>query len=308
MKKNKIIAIILIIIIAIAISIIGTKKAPQDDWERYYERSNNEVNQEPQEEQKEITIYDIEDGYMKVPYNAEATKNEYNWEEYLQNQDGHYKYEDEKYKSKLGIDVSSHQKNIDWKKVKEDGVEFAILRIGYRGYGESGKIVIDSSFEQNYKKAREQGIEIGVYFFSQAISIDEVKEEADFVMKNLQGKEIAYPVVYDLERIKNDTARTDNLTEDEITNMMLEFCKIIEQNGYTPCIYGNAKTFTTKTKLEQFNSYQKWYADYQEKPIYPYEFNIWQYTETGKINGITGNVDIDIQFIKKAEIEEKAEE
>lgn len=308
MKKNKIIAIILIIIIAIAISIIGTKKAPQDDWERYYERSNNEVNQEPQEEQKEITIYDIEDGYMKVPYNAEATKNEYNWEEYLQNQDGHYKYEDEKYKSKLGIDVSSHQKNIDWKKVKEDGVEFAILRLGYRGYGESGKIVIDSSFEQNYKKAREQGIEIGVYFFSQAISIDEVKEEADFVMKNLQGKEIAYPVVYDLERIKNDTARTDNLTEDEITKMMLEFCKIIVQNGYTPCIYGNAKTFTTKTKLEQFNSYQKWYADYQEKPIYPYEFNIWQYTETGKINGITGNVDIDIQFIKKAEIEGKAEE
>ena len=308
MKKNKIIAIILIIIIAIAISIIGTKKAPQDDWERYYERSNNEVNQEPQEEQKEITIYDIEDGYMKVPYNAEATKNEYNWEEYLQNQDGHYKYEDEKYKSKLGIDVSSHQKNIDWKKVKEDGVEFAILRLGYRGYGESGKIVIDSSFEQNYKKAREQGIEIGVYFFSQAISIDEVKEEADFVMKNLQGKEIAYPVVYDLERIKNDTARTDNLTEDEITKMMLDFCKIIEQNGYTPCIYGNAKTFTTKTKLEQFNSYQKWYADYQEKPIYPYEFNIWQYTETGKINGIAGNVDIDIQFIKKAEIEGKAEE
>lgn len=308
MKKNKIIAIILIIIIAIAISIIGTKKAPQDDWERYYERSNNEVNQELQEEQKEVTIYDIEDGYMKVPYNAEATKNEYNWEEYLQNQDGHYKYEDEKYKSKLGIDVSSHQKNIDWKKVKEDGVEFAILRLGYRGYGESGKIVIDSSFEQNYKKAREQGIEIGVYFFSQAISIDEVKEEADFVMKNLQGKEIAYPVVYDLERIKNDTARTDNLTEDEITKMMLEFCKIIEQNGYTPCIYGNAKTFTTKTKLEQFNSYQKWYADYQEKPIYPYEFNIWQYTETGKINGITGNVDIDIQFIKKAEIEGKAEE
>jgi len=195
--------------------------------------------------------------------------------------------------------VSSHQGNINWKKVKEAGIEFAILRLGYRGYGDSGKIMLDTTFEDNYKKAKAEGIQIGVYFFSQAITVDEVKEEADFVMNNIKDKELDYPVVFDLERIKDDDARTDNLTADQITEMMLEFCKIMEQNGHKSCIYGNAKTFTTKLKLELFNDYQKWYADYQEKPLYPYEYSIWQYTETGKINGITGNVDIDIQFIKK---------
>ena len=248
---------------------------------------------------KEIEIYDIEEGYLKVPYNYSAEINEYKFNEFLENNNGYYTYEDENYKSKLGIDVSSYQGNIDWKKVKQEGIEFAILRLGYRGYGQSGKIVLDSKFEENYKKAKEQGIEIGVYFFSQAINIEEVKEEAEFVLKNLDKKQITYPVVFDLEKIKNDKARTDNLSVEEITNMTLEFCKVIKENGYESSIYGNAKTFTTKMKLELFNDYNKWYADYQEKPLYPYEFNLWQYTETGKVNGITGKVDLDIEFVKK---------
>lgn len=248
---------------------------------------------------KEITIYDIEEGYLTVPYNAEADKHTYNWEQYLSSSEGIYKYEDENYESKIGVDVSSYQGNVNWKKVKEAGVDFAILRIGYRGYGESGKITLDPYFEKNYKNARKEGIEIGVYFFSQAITIDEVKEEAEFVLEHIKEKEITYPVVFDLEKIKNDTARTDNLTSDEITNMTLEFCNTIKSNGYIASIYGNAKTFTTKMALEQFNDYNKWYADYQEKPLYPYEFDIWQYTESGNINGIAGNVDINIQFIKK---------
>ncbi len=114
---------------------------------------------------KEIEIYDIEEGYLKVPYNYSAETNEYKFNEFLENNNGYYTYEDENYKSKLGIDVSSYQGNIDWKKVKQEGIEFAILRLGYRGYGQSGKIVLDSKLEENYKKAKEQGIEIGVYFF-----------------------------------------------------------------------------------------------------------------------------------------------
>ena len=245
----------------------------------------------------EITIYDIEEGYLKVPYNKQADKHSYDWKNL--DRASNYKYEDDTYTSKLGIDVSSYQKNINWKEVKNSGVDFAILRIGYRGYGEAGKIVLDPSFEQNYKEAKKAGIEVGVYFFSQAINNDEIQEEANFVINHLKGKEITYPVVYDLEKIKNDTGRTDNLTIDEITNMSLEFCKIIKEKGYTPSIYGNAKTFTTKMKLEQFNDICKWYADYQEEPLYPYEFELWQYTESGKIKGISSNVDINIQFIKK---------
>lgn len=247
----------------------------------------------------EINIYDIEDGYLMVKYNAAATIHEYNWDKYLNNNSMYYNYEDDNYKSTLGIDVSEYQGNIDWKKVRDSGVEFAILRLGYRGYGQAGRLVLDKGFEEYYKNATDNGIEIGVYFFSQAINIDEAMEEAEFLLNNIGNKRITYPVVFDLEKIKNDTARTDKLTGEEITNIALTFCKKIESSGYTACVYGNSKTFTTKMKLELFNGYKKWYADYLKEPLYPYEFSIWQYTETGKIDGIDGNVDMDICFIKK---------
>ncbi len=295
--------IVVVIILVIGFWCLGIyKKNNRSNNVASYNTENVVVEEKEESAPKEITIYDIEEGYLTVPYNNQANKHTYNWEQYLNTSEGLYKYEDENYESKIGVDVSSHQKNINWKKVKEAGVDFAILRIGYRGYGESGKIVLDPYFEENYRKAKKEGIEIGVYFFSQAITMEEVKEEAEFVLNHIDEKEITYPVVFDLEKIKNDTARTDNLTVDEITNMALEFCKNIEEKGYTASIYGNAKTFTQRMKLEQFNNYNKWYADYQEKPLYPYEFDIWQYTEEGTINGVSGNVDIDIQFVKKQNI------
>ena len=243
---------------------------------------NSSEKQELQNQPQEIVIYDIEEGYLTVPYNVLAEKHEYDFDNFLKNENGFYQYEDEKYQSKLGVDVSTYQGIIDWKKVKKAGIEFAILRLGFRGYGQAGNIVLDANFERNYKAAKKEGIEIGVYFFSQAINLEEIKEEANFVLKHIKGKEITYPIAFDLENIKNDVARTDNLTSSEMTNMTQEFCKIMEEKGYMPSIYGNAKTFTTKMQLELLNHYQKWYADYQEKPLYPYAFTIWQYTEKRK--------------------------
>ena len=296
MIKNITIVIICTIIIIVGLEIINITK---NDWIKENEISFNAT--EEKSEKKEIIIYDIEDGYINVPYNEKAKKCEYDFEKYLNNTDNYYKYEDEKYKSKIGIDVSLYQQEIDWKKVKDSGVEFAILRLGFRGYGQEGKIVIDSKFEEYYRNAISEGIEIGVYFFSQAINIEEAKEEAEFVIENIKNKEIRYPVIFDLEKIKYDSARTDNLNVEEMTNITLEFCKEIKQNGYEPCIYGNAKTFTTKLELEKLNDYKKWYADYQKNPIYPYEFCMWQYTENGKVDGIQGNVDLNIFFTKKIE-------
>lgn len=260
-----------------------------------FETGSNNFN----EDIENITIYDIEEGFLSVPYNKTAKKNSYNFDKYLKRENGYYKYEDDNYISKLGIDVSSYQGTIDWKKVEDSGIEFAFLRLGYRGYGDKGNILLDTKFEENYKKAKEEGLDIGIYFFSQAISVEEAREEAKFVLKNIQGKEIKYPVMFDLEKIKSDSARTDNLTSDEMTSFFLEFCKTIEESGYKAGIYGNAKTFTTKLKIELFDNYYKWYADYQEKPLYPYDFSVYQYSESGKVNGITGNVDMDICFVKK---------
>ena len=298
-KKIVVVAIIFIIIFWI----VGVQR--KKDILKHKEELDKEsvvlsdTNQNPEE----ITIYDIEDGYLKVPFNKEADKHNYDWSK-LSKTNGMYKYEDDNYTSKLGIDVSSHQKDINWKKVKEAGIDFVIIRIGYRGYGESGKVTIDSYFEKNYEGARAAGLDVGVYFFSQAITVDEVKEEAEFVFKHLKGKEISYPVVYDLEKIKNEPARTDNLTSEQINDMTLEFCNLVKEKGYTPSVYGNSKTFTTKMALEKFNDIDKWYAGYPEAgnydyPFYPYEFNLWQYTETGTLPGVNTQVDINIEFIKK---------
>ena len=291
--KKIIIVVSIVIVIAVCTVIIVINNKTKIESEIKVDK------EETVTEPKEIKIYDIEEGYLTVPYNPNANKNKYEWAKSLKVGNGYYKYEDDEFTSKFGIDVSEHQGEIDWHKVKQAGVEFAILRVGYRGYGKAGNVFVDKTFEQNYENAIKEGIEVGVYFFSQAINIDEVKEEAKLVLDNLKGKKITYPVVFDLEKIKNDDARTDNLTEKQITQMTLEFCQIIEKEGYTPSIYGNAKTFTTKMQLELFNKYNKWYADYQEQPIYPYEFDIWQYTETGKMEGIEGVVDLNIQLIKK---------
>lgn len=286
MNKSKKIIIAIIIILLIIILFVFLKYGIKNKY-------SNEMNRE---ENEDILIYDIEEGYLTVPYNKDVKTNNYNFDENLKESNEYYKYEDNNYTSILGIDVSEYQGDINWKEVKKSGIEFAILRLGYRGYGKEGKIILDKKFEENYKNAKEEGIKLGVYFFSQAINIEEVEEEAKFVLENLNGRNIDFPIVFDLEKIKNDDARTDNLSQDEINNMTLKFCEIIENKGYTPCIYGNAKTFTTKMNLELFNNYDKWYADYQEKPLYPYDFNLWQCTESGKVNGIEGNVDIDLYF------------
>lgn len=292
-KSKKIIVAIIIIILIIVISFIFLKSEVKNDYGNEIKYKDNENKEDKNDT---ILIYDIEEGYLTVPYNKDAKTNNYNFNENFKNDNGYYKYEDDNYISILGIDVSEHQGDIDWKEVKKSGVQFAILRLGYRGYGKEGKIVLDKKFEENYKNAKEEGLKLGIYFFSQAINIEEVEQEANFVLENLNGRNIDFPIVFDLEKIKNDDARTDNLSQDEINNMTLKFCEIIENKGYTPCIYGNSKTFTTRMKLELFNNYDKWYADYQEKPLYPYDFNLWQYTESGKVNGIEGNVDIDLYF------------
>lgn len=128
--------------------------------------------------------------------------------------------------SLLGVDVSVHQENIDWQKVKESGIDFAMIRLGYRGYG-SGEAGLDENYAENIQGAREAGIDAGVYFFSQAITVEEAVEEANLVIESLKGLDINYPVVYDWEIIYDDTARTDNVSVDVLTDCCVAFCETI---------------------------------------------------------------------------------
>lgn len=295
MNTKRVILILVVLILIALIAYFLLNK--QEDTPLHTTVEENIVSEE--ETISEIQIYDIEEGYLTVPYNKSATKHQFNWNNLSVDSNGYYTYSDDNYESILGIDVSKFQGKIDWEKVKESGIEFAIIRLGFRGYGDKGNIVLDTSFEENAVEAQKAGIKIGIYFFSQAITEAEAIEEANYVLAKIKDKNITYPVCFDLEKIKYDTARTDNLTAEQITKMTLAFCREIENAGYTPIVYGNAKTFTTRMQLEELNNYQKWYADYQKTPLYPYEFSFWQYTETGTVKGINGNVDINLQFIPK---------
>ncbi len=283
MKKILIILGIIIIIGAIA---YGSKDTVQE---------NTQITQTPET----IQIYDIEEGYLTVSAIPEAKQHTYNWEN-LKQENGFLQYEDEHYTTQLGIDVSTFQGEIDWQTVKQQGIEFAILRIGFRGYGQSGKLVLDERYKENITQATQAGIKVGVYFFSQAINEQEAKEEAQFVLDNVKDYAIDYPICYDLEKIKYDeTARANGLSKEQRTKNAIAFCEEIKANGYQPMIYANAKWLTTELELAKLQNYGIWYADYQEKPIYPYQFTMWQYTESAQIEGIGGNVDCNIYFQKK---------
>lgn len=197
--------------------------------------------------------------------------------------------------TKQGIDVSSFQGEIDWKKVKEDGIDYAIIRLGYRGY-ETGKMVVDDYYEANIQGALAAGIEVGVYYFSQAISEEEAVEEAQVVLEHLKDYDVTYPIVYDAEEIVTDTARTDGLTVHQLTDNAIAFCDYVEAAGYESTIYSNKRWLLEKLDLERIAEYDIWFAGYVDIPEYPYDFKMWQYTESGTVNGIEGNVDMNISF------------
>lgn len=199
-------------------------------------------------------------------------------------------------KTYMCIDVSSFQKEIDWEKVKEAGVDQAMIRCAYRGYG-TGKLVEDPTFARNIEGALEAGVDVGVYFFSQAISEEEALEEARFTLELIEPYKLKMPVAIDVEEI-NDTARTDGLTVEEKTDYAIAFMEEIKKAGYTPMIYSNLKYFIKQLNMDKLEGYDKWYAQYYDSIYFPYEISVWQYSSGGRINGINTDVDLNISFKK----------
>ncbi len=217
----------------------------------------------------------------------------------IEDQDGKKFYldEDGETASRLGIDVSEYQPEVDWQQVKDYGVDFVIVRVGYRGYGEAGKLVEDSMFKNHVEGALAAGLDVGVYFFSQAVNQAEAEEEARFVLERIRDYDIKGPVVFDTEEIKNDTARTDDLDGKAFTDHCITFCDAVKDAGYEPMIYANMKWMAFTLDLTKLTDYEKWYADYEPLPQCPYEISMWQYTETGQVPGIDGNVDMNLWFL-----------
>lgn len=215
----------------------------------------------------------------------------------LKNDGQNISYEDDRYIIRKGIDVSHHQGAIDFAQVKAAGYEFVILRAAYRGYGTEGTLNQDKNFYTYLQDAHAAGLEVGVYIFSQAISEAEAKEEADFILGMLAGQQIELPIVYDPESIRDDKARTDGVSGEQFTKNTQMFCSTIRHAGYEPMIYSNMIWEADFLDLEALSEYPIWYADYELIPQTPYDYAYWQYTSDGKVPGIAGRVDLDVQFI-----------
>ena len=234
--------------------------------------------------------------YHFVPVNRELKMNSLDPINLNVLDNGEFQYlTDGKVTSYKGIDVSSHQGVIDWNLVAQDGVEFAFIRVGFRGYGSEGKLVVDEMFHTNIQQAKEAGVKVGVYMFSQATTEAELDEEVQLVLDNIASYQLDCPVVYDVEMISGN-GRMNNLTPEERTNLTLRFCEKIAQAGYRPMIYHNTEMAAIRIDYAALEAYDKWYAAYNRRMFFPYEFKVWQYSDKGAVQGIKTNVDMNISF------------
>ncbi len=212
-----------------------------------------------------------------------------------------------------GIDVSKWQGKIDWKKVKNSGIDFAIIRIGYRG--ENGILYRDENADYNIQQAQKNGILVGVYFFSTATTVAEAREEAAWTANAIKGYKISYPVVYDCEGYTNTNSRMYDISAQNRTDNALEFLKSIKSAGYDVMIYGAKADFENSTlwdiaRIEK--DYKVWIAHYsqavypqKQNPDYSGRYDMWQYTNRGTVDGIDGNCDMILSYFKSTEAAEK---
>lgn len=295
MKKRSIIITIIVVVLVAALGVAGymifarsSGDGSSDNTEKKSESYKDEV----------LTFVDAHGNWYQTIINPNVPKNPYDKNKFV-SESGKMRYDDGKYTSRLGVDVSEHQGDINWQEVKNSGIDFAFIRIGYRGYGQSGVIKADARFDDNIAKAKAAGIDVGVYFFSQAINEDEAREEARFVLEHLQGRGLDLPVVYDPENILDDVARTDNVTPEQFTKNTIAFNEVIKAAGYKPMTYSNMLWEAFQLDMTRLQEYPVWYADYEPKPQTPYDFTFWQYSEKSTVPGISGIADMNIQILKK---------
>ena len=202
--------------------------------------------------------------------------------------------------SYVGIDVSVWNTSVDWNKVKAAGVDFVMIRVGYRGYGSAGNMVEDRMFKTHMKGAIHAGLDVGVYFYTQAITEQEAVAEANFVLERIKNYKLTYPIAFDIEKAEvenpGDVPRTEKLTNKQRTDITLAFCNTIKAANYFPIIYSNKSFLEDKLETNRLSDYHIWLAHWVQNTDYDKPYSIWQYSETGTVEGIQGNVDLDIGF------------
>lgn len=259
------------------------------------------THREPQEEADphagQVYIYDGFDWVWMTPLEG-VPVNELT-EEFFTVESGKIKYTGSDYEVLRGIDVSEHQLDIDWQQVAGAGIDYAYIRVGRRGYTEGG-LFEDPYFKANVQGAQAAGLKVGVYMFSQAITVQEAIEEARFVLERISDYNITLPVVFDWEKIESGDARTTGLTMEGRTDCAVAFCETVKNAGYVPCIYFNRNLGYYGYDLTRLTGYEFWFALPESGfPNFYYAADMWQYSFTESVPGIVVETDMNLWFIPK---------
>ncbi len=238
----------------------------------------------------EVYVEDNSLGGIWLPKDSSLAKNQLK-DELFHETDGWITYEG----ASLGIDVSEFQTVTDWDAVKRAGVDFVMVRVGRRGY-ESGQICEDVSYRQNIEGAQKAGLSVGVYFFSQAVTPNEAREEARYVLDCIKEYDITYPVAFDWESVEETQARTFEMRNDQLNAIARAFSDTIKEAGYRPMLYFYKHLGYRQYVLDNFSDCEFWLSEPGDGPTFYYAFSMWQYTVNGSVPGVEGTVDMNLCF------------
>ena len=282
-KRNLFLAVtLLLVVVIVAVSAVILARGPRDSAVELIQNNGDGT----------LDVNDLNDGRMTIPY-YNIAGNSYELDSFKTGANGTIVYEGGD--SSVGINVNYKDGDIDWAQVKESGVDFAMIRVGWRGQ-KNGNIVLDSKFEENIAGATEAGLQVGVYFYSKAINAQEAEEEATFVLEQIRLYSVTYPVgIYweystNEDGSMNQSARTIQCNGDQVTDVIEAFCNKVKQSGRTPCYYASKTMAYDTLDLGRLSGFDLWYAEYRSQPSFYYDFKMWQYTEEGNVPGISQKV------------------
>lgn len=237
------------------------------------------------------------ESYVWIVPEEDVPKNTFEKDDFATDPEGNLTYVGGEYKASRGVDVSQFQGDIDWQAVYDSGVRFAVLRVGGRYYG-SGELYSDDRFLENLEEARAAGLRVGAYFFSQAISVEEAREEARYVLELIGDRELDLPVFFDWERVVDSDARTHTLDNETLTECAVTFCEEMKAAGFGPGVYVYNDTGYHGYDLSRLQDYMLWCAGVGSYPYFYYAHTVWQYSFRGAVPGISGDCDLNMMFEK----------
>lgn len=274
------------------------KTKPENDTSGQSVQQMQAEQEDPSKDGKHTLVTNPDGKEEWVLISPYLTKNTYDYTN-LEERAGLRRYmENGREISYVGVDISEESGTVDFGHLKAAGVDYVMIRLGGRGYS-SGQITLDEKFKENIEGAIAQGLDVGVYFYSQAVNQDEAVQEVNFVIQNLDPYKgnVKYPVAFDMELVVNDKARIDGLSREDRTDIAVSFMEGVKAAGYVPMLCGDKEWLIKEINLAKLQSYDVWLAQEEDIPDYPYQYAMWQYTTAGVVDGIQKDAHLNICFI-----------